>query len=109
MSINDLNRHPLNEAALFRLQKENQDPDSDLIHLLSLAYIGMTQDEDGVDPFSPEGKILRDWTAGRNLQAAALENLEDAVSLEEIQKLPLPQLAEQIVGTLQAAQYRGVD
>jgi hypothetical protein len=100
MTIKELNEHPLNQAALERLSKEHGDTDPRLIHLLSLAYLGMPDD---LDPFSTEGKTLRDWSAGRNLQAAALENLDCAVEADEILESPLKDLAEQIVGTLTAA------
>lgn len=110
MTIAQLNEHPLNRAALERLVKEHRDGDADLMHLFSLTYVALL-DENGEppDPFSHEGKILRDWTAGRNLQAAALVAIEGALEPEDIKNVPLTEFADCIISTLWGEQCAGED
>jgi hypothetical protein len=103
MNLAKLNEHPLNQAALRRLDRENADSDRNLMHLLTLAHVGLVVDEEPVDPFSPQGKVLMDWTQDAGFQTAALENLEDALDTDEVLELPLPEVAERIVDTLMAA------
>lgn len=107
MNIKELNANPLNQAALERLTKEREDELSGLIHLLALAYLGLLgEDGEPVDPFSPEGKVMMDWSQTVGMQAAALENLEDTLDYDEILELPLAKLAERIVGALRGASGR---
>lgn len=97
-----LNQHPLNQAALRRLQVAGGHPMEDQIHLLSLAHLG-SLDAQGEPPApdGPVGKVLGDWgRPNSQRQATALAELEHALTPEWVEEANLDKVAEQIVQTL---------
>ncbi len=110
MNVQQLNLHPLNQAALKRLRAEGYSPDPKLLHLLDLAYLGLVgEDGEPPDPFSPLAKALGDWSQGCQLQEAALSHLENSISPNDVEHANLDDLADQVVTTLQGASYHPSD
>ncbi len=98
MNLQQLNKHPLNQAALRRLRQErlgNLYPRQ--MPILQLARHGL-QDNQGNQPqeWDRRQKALEDYSLSPVLQEAALGYLNQAVSPEEVNRKPLPELANQV-------------
>jgi hypothetical protein len=100
--IKQLNQHPLNQLALKRLRSAGHTGDPQLLHLVSLAHLGISQDGEP-DPLSPEAKTLSDWGQGHLLQQEAMKHLEQSVSPNDVEHANLDNVADQVVRTLQGA------
>jgi len=103
--LNQLNQHPLNQAALNRLRAAGSGPDPDLMHLLNLAHLGsLDQEGEPPEPDGPVGKVLADWgrpDSGR--QAAALAELENSLTPDWVERANLDRITDQVANTLRGA------
>ena len=103
MTVQRLNEHPLNRAALRRLRQEQAQADPRSLHLLSLAQAGLQDRESNpLEGDDPARLRLADYDRGVLLQQSALSILEGALEPEEVLRDPLPQLAERISQSLRA-------
>ena len=105
--LQELNAHPLNQAALRRLNREAGGPAlSHLMHVLELAHLGSLDSEgEPPAPDSGAGKVLGDW--GRpdsRRQAAALQELEGNLEPEWVEEANLDRISSLVVDTLRGAQ-----
>jgi hypothetical protein len=98
--IHRLNQHPLNQAALRRLNKEGRGWLPDLMHLLALVWQGLPEDLEGD---SPEGLTIAAWSRTARHQGAAIVELEGSLDPEDVEQLPLAAIAELVVETLTGA------
>ncbi len=106
MTVQQLNRHPLNQAARQRLSREGERPGPGrrLMYLLDLAHLGLLDHEgEPPDPLSPQSKVLADWSASPLLQRSALAELDGLLEPQAVLSEPLPDLSKQVVECLQQA------
>ena len=100
--LKELNRHPLNQAALLRLNQQGGASQPNLMHVLELAHLGALDPQgEAPDPLSPAGKVLADWgrpDSGR--QAAALQHLEANLPAEWVERANLDRISSLVVDTL---------
>lgn len=96
-AVAELNRHPLNQAALARLRAERAVEEPNRIHLLSLALAGLVDAEgESPDPHSPELQTLETASQTVATQRGALRHLAEDLAPENLAADPLPELAEAI-------------
>jgi hypothetical protein len=109
-TVQQLNRHPLNQAARRRLLREHGQQLPHRMHLLSLAHHGL-EDAQG-DPLEgdhPARKPLEDYSLSPRLQASALANLQGALDPSEVDGNPLSEVASRISECLKSAGTRGYE
>jgi hypothetical protein len=96
MTVEDLNKLPLNQAALARLKAEGLPPDPRHAHLLTLAQFGLEDDHsEPADEQDPRRLTLAFFlTVGQ--QAFAVRYLEADIEPEDVLDQPLPQLADDV-------------
>lgn len=109
-AVAELNRHPLNQAALARLRAERAVEEPHRIHLLSLAFAGLVDAEgESPDPHSPELQTLETASQTVATQRGALRHLADELTPENLQADPLPELAEAVWRSLHNLGSQGSD
>lgn len=101
MTVQELNREPLNQAAALRLKQEHQGADPTLLHLLELALIASAPDGE------PNNESIRLMEANR-FPKATMRLLESEAELtpEEVLTLPMAELADQVIHALTPARPR---
>ena len=91
MTVQELNRQPLNRAAALRLEQERQGSNPEVLHLLELAALASAPDGD------PSQESIRLLGFNRSPQAAMrLLESESELSPEEVISLPLPELLDRV-------------
>ena len=104
MTVQQLNQHPLNQAALRRLRQEGGEQHPLRLHLLSLAQFGL-EDQAG-EPLpgdDPLRKPLEDFSLSREHQQSALDHLQEAFDPSQVLNRPLRQLSQDISLCLRGA------
>ena len=102
MTVQALNNHPLNQAALRRLRQEGlpHHPDR-LAHVLQLADLGLEgEDHQPAEDSDPRRKAVQDWEASPRLQQSALLVLQDQVDPQQVLSQPLPLLSDHLAACL---------
>jgi hypothetical protein len=95
-----LNSHPLNQAASRRLARLGNPGDNQQMSLLNLARQGLVEEDPDPAPDSPESRVLWVWGQHPSLQKVALNQLEDALSPQEVLSLPLAKVADRVTSCL---------
>jgi len=101
MTVQELNRQPLNRAAALRLEQERETPDPEWLHLLQLAALGLGE-------AGEESQQVTHLSGFNRAAKAAMRLLESETELtpEEVISLPLPQLSDLILHALTPAPPR---
>ena len=91
--VRELNKHPLNQAALQRLHQLGDGPDQHLPALLHLAVLGLSDQETG----EPSQAAVRLSGFQRTPRAAMrLVEQDSYLDPQEVLSLPLTQLADRV-------------
>lgn len=104
MTVRALNRHPLNLAARRRLLQDRlpQSGPNRELYLLQLAQAGLESEGEPASDQDPRRRVLADYLRSPRLQQSALLLLQDLLDPEDLQRRPLPYLADHISLSLKA-------
>lgn len=101
MTIQELNHEPLNRAAAMRLEREHQETDPAVLHLLDLAMFASTSDGEA----SHETILLMEANRFPKATMRLLDS-ETELTPEDVLTLPLAELADQVTDALTLAPPR---
>lgn len=95
--LHQLNQHPLNQAALRRLQAEGHRPLPGQLHLLDLAHLGLQQADGDLE--DEDQNLLGDW---QEHPESSLRALEQDLTEDLVERANLDRVGSQIRDSLKA-------
>lgn len=101
MTVQQLNQHPLNRAALQRLRREGGQYSQRCMHILSLAEFGLESplvelEGEPAEDDDPRRLVIQSFSRHPLLQRDALAYLIDCLEPEEVLAKPLGEVADRV-------------